>query len=255
MKKIDAIGRLVDEANSLITRGEYDAAENAIRSCPYYQQSTEDSAPLYLAEINSLLRRGDPKGAMNVVRRLDRPDLSVVVNIYRFYYLALICNALGKIDEALEAVERAETIAHQNESQIDGDVLCMITSKRGYILSDLERWADALVALNEAAQVCGGNDEKTTIHIYIAYCLQAEHRYAEALQELEFLITKVHAANSELISRIQFRKGAILLQTGKFGDAYRAFLEAEGGGATELEAAIRQGKMQAAAKMLADTDI
>ena len=251
MNKTDAIRDRVEEANSFITRCEYDAAENAIKSCPYYQELTEDSAPLYLAEMNSLLARGDPKGAMNVVRKLHRSDLGVLMNIYRLSYLAQIQQALGKMDEALKAIEDAEMIAHQNQSEIDGEVLCIITARRGYILSDLERWSDALLVLDEAKQTCVRDDEKESIHLYLAYCLQAKHRYAEALQELELLLPKDCAGNPELLSRVQFRKGAILLQMEKYGDAYRAFLEAEGCGSANLEAAIQQGKMEAAAKMLA----
>ncbi|MGA9720273.1 MAG: hypothetical protein WBQ79_18490, partial [Acidobacteriaceae bacterium] len=161
MDKMDTIMQHVNEANSLISRGEYTAARNAIRNSPYYPELSNDSAPLYLAEMNSFLAEGNFERAMNIAERLDRPGMNYLVNLYRLSYLAQIQQRLGKKEDALETVEIAKLIALQHEREVDSGTLCEITARRGYILCDLERWSDALAVLAEAKHICVGDDEKS----------------------------------------------------------------------------------------------
>jgi tetratricopeptide (TPR) repeat protein len=208
------------------------------------------SAPLYLAEINSMLAEGDFANAANLLKKVDRPDTGILVKLYCLSYSAQIQQALGNLDDALITVDTAERIASSRGREVNDDILCNIMARRGYILCSLERWPEALSTLIRAKGMDVVGDEGVSIGLHTAYCLQALHRNADAIQELNLLLEQNRELTSALTSHIYFRKGAVLLENGEFGAAYRTFLRAEDGQAGELEVAIQEGKRRAAAKML-----
>ena len=134
MVNIDDVMRFIEEANLLIAQGKYATARKVIRSCPYYGDFTDAMAPLYFAEINSLLADGNVETAASIINQINRPGMGLLVDLYRLSYLAQIQQTLGKLDDALTTIEHAKMIASEHEDKIDGTVVCDITARQGYIL-------------------------------------------------------------------------------------------------------------------------
>jgi tetratricopeptide (TPR) repeat protein len=242
--------KCIEMANSLTAQCEYEKARTAIRNCAGYGSITDESAPLYLAEINSMLAEGDFANAADLLQKVDRSDTGVLTKLYCLSYSAQVQQALGNFDDALLAVDNAERMASGDAREVNDDILCNIMARRGYILCSLERWPEALSTLVRAKRMDVAGDDGVSIGLHIAYCLQALHRNEDAIQELNLLLEKHKDLTSALTSHIYFRKGAVLLEMERFGDAYRAFLSAENGHVGEFEVAIQEGKRRAAVRML-----
>jgi tetratricopeptide (TPR) repeat protein len=247
---MDEMIKCIEMANSLTAQGEYEKARTVIRNCAGYGSVTDESAPLHLAEINSMLAEGEFANAATLLKKIDRPDAGTIVKLYCLSYSAQIQQALGHLDDALTVVDTAEKIASSSGREVEGDILCKIMSRRGYILCSLERWPEALSTLVHARRIDVAGDERVSIGLHIAYCLQGLHRNGEAIQELNLLLERNEELTSSLTSHIYFRRAAVLLEMKKFGDAYRDFLRAEDGHVGELEIAIQAGKSRASEGML-----
>ncbi len=247
---MEEIIKCIKMANSLTAQSEYEKARAVIRNCVGYGSISDESAPLYLAEVNSMLAESDFTNAASLLKKIDRPEAGVLVKLYCLSYSAQIQQALGNLTDALLLVDTAQEIASSDDRVINGDILGNIMSRRGYILCSLERWSEALSTLVHARRFDVAGDERFGIGLHIAYCLQALHRNTEAIQELNLLLDESEKPTSSLTSHIYFRRASVLLEMKKFGDAYRDFLRAEDGHVGELEIAIQAGKSRASAGML-----
>lgn len=242
----------IEKANLLIEQRKYKEARDELARFRMDAEGREDIAPIYLAEANSYLAEGRMDDAERVVQKLLQVYEGSLVRLYCMSYLAQIAHTREEYALALTTIEKAQQfISNEGCPEGGADICCKIVAQHGYVLNALSRWQEALGTLSRAKSLCGeDNDEWSNIRLHLAYCLQALHRNDEAIRELDAIGESKEKGSPAFMSRVDFRRGAILLAMKKYVDAYHAFLEAELGCRDEdLCNEIQVGKEQAAQMM------